>query len=328
MKGADILVVHQAEDSGKWVVSDMFSAAYAKPATDPQQDASITSITASSTSLVAVIQRPLVTCDAADLPVLTNGLQQAVIWAFGNGTALSYHGPSSRGNALVAFVPDASAAVVADPPGVGQLDVFMPAYQVPQDATTTYTCTVVKVPAGPKKQLIRYQSTVSSKQVHHMIMYGCTSAPAAPEGSTFACAGMPADCQTFILGWVPGTREVVMPDDAGFPIGGTGVQWLALQVRCCPAPSLLMLLLGVKSLAKIWGMPPAALSVPAAEGRLLPLSCTPAANMSCIPGRHQRQRLQGLHASAPLLRVPRNMQMQRPPPLYAWDPSRLYAVCN
>ncbi len=122
---------------------------------------------ASGNTLLAVLRRPLVTCDdVGDLPVLQNAPQH-VIFARGTAPQLGHHGASraQRGSALVNFTAPtggngislpgcagAAAPEAALPRGTQSMVLRMDGQMVPAQETA-YICKMFQLPGDKKYQV-------------------------------------------------------------------------------------------------------------------------------------------------------------------------------
>ncbi|KAI8841989.1 PHM/PNGase F domain-containing protein [Chytriomyces cf. hyalinus JEL632] len=242
MFGADLWTV-QANADGKWSMKDSFSHGPGAPVADSSQDLFLlTEPKPSSTNTVFTFGRAINTCEEGNDMQIKQGVKHHVIWAFGEGQS-SYHGEANRGNTAVVLYPTSQKSMatiknmqakqaISDLAASDQLQVFdaqFPTNIIPAE-DTSYICSHFEVPRDKKYQIVQYEAIVTSKHVHHMIFYGCTSKP-AQLGDKFECSNMESLCSQAALLWAPGNGMTVFPAEAGLPIGPGGFEYFALQIH-------------------------------------------------------------------------------------------------
>ncbi|MEW5300768.1 MAG: hypothetical protein WDW36_003674 [Sanguina aurantia] len=227
-----------AGPSAAWTVQDMHSYANgAIPRADAMQDVKLMGQPVEAGGrLLAVMRRPLQTCDADDRAIV-QGMWTHVIWARGSRWP-SYHGAINRGSSVLTLHPFANqtdgSQTAADAAADHDLKTFnltMPNVAIPSVNVTNYMCSHVEVPVSGKQHIVRYLPVVQNPRlVHHMILFSCSSPPNAT-GDLFLCPRMDEGCQTFTIGWAPGIKSVELPAAAGYPVGGASTRFFSLQVH-------------------------------------------------------------------------------------------------
>ncbi|ORY33879.1 PHM/PNGase F [Rhizoclosmatium globosum] len=243
MHGADIWILRQ-NGKGEYYMQDSFSTTTATPIADSQQDVELlTAPDSAANHTVFTFMRPLKTCDPDNDHEIKEGLSQHLIWAYGSSEgSLNYHGPKTRGNAAATLFHDPSSVdtraeslqAVQALQAASELKVFeiqFPNVTVPP-AHTTYLCTHFQVPADRKYHVVQYEAILTTKLVHHMIIYGCVDKPKS-FGDLYECASMSPSCSKFTLAWAPGIGLNVLPKEVGFPFGtGTNaLRYFSLQIH-------------------------------------------------------------------------------------------------
>ncbi|KAJ3081408.1 hypothetical protein HK102_002360 [Quaeritorhiza haematococci] len=233
MFGADILAVEKGVQ-GKWVVNDYFSEKPGIPVRDEgQHHVLVEEPKVEGGKSVVVVRRPLETCDEKDRSIM-KGLKNYVIWAYGPGDTMSYHGPNTRGDTQIDFFApaDTKSSIPSD---VQTLTFTMPNITVPaQD--TSYMCTFFNISNEKKLHATAYEPVVGNqKAIHHMILFGCSgSLDDSMIGQVRECHTMVSQCERYMVAYGPGVRRTEMPSEAGFPIGGGGAEvpnYFALQIH-------------------------------------------------------------------------------------------------
>ncbi len=118
----------------------------------------------SAGNLVAVIKRPLITCDTRQDQPITTFAPQTVIFARGGQPALSYHGRADRGSTNINFSWGPSIATTRSSSsictgaasqlasGESKLDVLMSRTEVPAKETS-YICKMLRIPVDRRRQV-------------------------------------------------------------------------------------------------------------------------------------------------------------------------------
>jgi hypothetical protein len=247
MKGADITTITKTA-GGTWQATDMHAIGFQRPLRDTQQD--VVLLSAQSTAngkTVAVFKRPLVSCDTLNDLILEDGMPQIVIWAIGQGPELSYHG-NTRGAAQVDFRPVAtnatasnatSGAMSAGAATVEPVRTLNITYdkQVVPGKETTYMCKYIQFPTDTKYHAVSYEGIITSKFMHHMVLYRCASAPVnvsadVRAGQPFDCTDSGSPCMEYAMVWAPGTPRTAFPPEAGLPFGESQeTSWFVLNAH-------------------------------------------------------------------------------------------------
>eukprot|EP00198_Chlamydomonas_reinhardtii_P003884 XP_001693220.1 dopamine beta-monooxygenase-like protein [Chlamydomonas reinhardtii] len=236
MLGADLAVAALEPGSTQWTATDYWSAGFGFPARDVLQDVTLVAVSRAGGSTQVALRRPLVSCDLAQDRAVVNDTRQTVVWAVGSG-GFAYHGPVNRGQAEVVLLPNATTqANLPLPADVQTLELKMPAFTIPGNATT-YQCVNLEMPHDAKYHVYRYEPIIdNTPYVHHFVAWTCyglsdADAPATPLGSPYDCLGY-MECSEFWMGWAPGLNKVDAEAQAALAFGsGTPKRYLALQIH-------------------------------------------------------------------------------------------------
>lgn len=106
-------------------------------------------------------------------------------------------------------------------------DPSMP-FEVPADESNAYRCFAFPSPFRGGMQAIAWAPVIGdARVVHHLLMYRTQTAQSP---GPMPCE-MPLDA-VGMLGWAPGTGNIVLPDDVGLETTSGGAEeWLILQVH-------------------------------------------------------------------------------------------------
>ncbi|KAJ3186145.1 hypothetical protein HK101_009711 [Irineochytrium annulatum] len=248
MRGADLWLLLQHPENNTWYIQDSYSADFATPVADAQQDVVLLTPPAPSTSnIVYTFARAIDSCDPQD-KVLDMGVVSNVVWAHGSSASrFSQHAAQDRGTFRTILYDDPNApAVPPDPSDVQHYEMMMGAIPVPP--TAGYICSHFTTPSDATYHVIEYEGVAQSKYLHHILVFACNDSNNRTTGDVFECTTMPANCETvsgnpavtpfanaivmqlkFV--WAPGTPAFSYPEAAGVRIGKGAFQHFALQVH-------------------------------------------------------------------------------------------------
>ncbi|KAJ3098910.1 hypothetical protein HDU97_003582 [Phlyctochytrium planicorne] len=234
MRGADVFLLRQNPDTSAYYIQDSYSKDYVTPVPDASQDCTLlTSPPASDVYTLYTFVRAINTCDSKDKPIVKDSVMH-LIWAYGDSTTqLANH--DAMGNFdVVLWDATYSANNPPMPTDVKTLEVRMPNITIPS-RNTSYLCSHFELPKDQKYHAIKTEGIITSKMVHHIIIYGCTSPPVAPAafGDLYDCRSMDPECSEFTFSWVPGAPPVLPPAEVGIPFGtGEGARpYFSLQIH-------------------------------------------------------------------------------------------------
>jgi len=108
------------------------------------------------------------------------------------------------------------------------IDIFaFKNYSVPAQPTT-YVCQAFSFPPGPLRHIIRFDFEVDNQEVlHHMVFFRLNPGFTYPTVPTL-CSGMPDDTLP-MFAWAPGGEDFILPDEAGFLVGGSEPTIMIMQ---------------------------------------------------------------------------------------------------
>jgi hypothetical protein len=92
--------------------------------------------------IIAEFSRSLIASDPQDRSVLPG--KQGVIWAWGEGSTLGYHG-ANRGSSVVVFIDDETTLAAYQPSSPTFFDLVSPNVKIPK-IETAYWCNAVTIP--------------------------------------------------------------------------------------------------------------------------------------------------------------------------------------
>lgn len=148
---------------------------------------------------------------------------------------------------LDAGLPARAAGVMCDPgpgPGPGIGPEHLPCtpthtfvahgasasepYAVPVEGdSNTHTCFAFRNPLSGGAQATAWAPVIDDTAVmHHWILWGTDGEPPGGGDAPFPCETLPTSDSVFVMGWAPGGRNAVMPDDVGVALTS---RWLILQ---------------------------------------------------------------------------------------------------
>ncbi|CAB9500833.1 Putative fatty-acid--CoA ligase FadD21 [Seminavis robusta] len=202
------------------------------PVRDSQQDwAVLAGHYSSDTGTVVVLQRKLDTGDKHQDRVVNLDERMSVIFAFGQETYLSYHGPKHRGTTMIQFGKEDEQDPFAD--ADWHLDVTMPNVTLADgwdDVYVHYSMDLGEL----QDDIMGFDfDAVATKPnfVHHFVVYGCDDGPtnsdwlAYQEPQTFLGIQPAVLHCNYIFGWALGGNALVLPEEVGL----RNVRYVVLQ---------------------------------------------------------------------------------------------------
>jgi hypothetical protein len=189
-----------------------------------------------------VLRRALVTGDVHDRP-FTPGAAQVVLWAYGGGSAVSYHG-ASRGVLSIDF---GAGSAQAPPAAVScancyTAELLMSNYSVPVQETT-YACQSFEFPgagAGDAHAIAFYPRIDNAEVVHHILVHSCANdayfnatltGPGICGNKSAGTSPLGTKCQTLLYGWAVGGQPVLLPQEAGVRVGPGSNRYVIVEVH-------------------------------------------------------------------------------------------------
>ena len=197
------------------------------------------------------LTRPLSTGDSQDRAITSGSMR--IIWAWGNGNSVSYHG-SNRGTKSTTFIGDAASQ--AFPAYDGSWTMRMANYTVPHERITTYACQAVSFDTSQERHIVAFRPVGVSKFNHHAIVHVCSdnsyfsdhstpqlcsyhptsnTCPGGDNGNN--CKGSSplgdttAGCAGLIASWAVGMGDMILPLEAGFRVGAGHITHVILEIH-------------------------------------------------------------------------------------------------
>lgn len=245
MAGSDIVIgwVH----NGRVFLQDRYAYKEGLPTLDSQQNWELLSGYENGSYTVLQFRRKLDTCDSQDFPITNNTAR--VIYAFHEKDPTSelfipYHGVHHRGSkSIMLLQPFVERNHL--PQNIKIWDIRSPNVTIPDDVDTTYWCKIVKAPPLNKKHhVIQVEPLIpleSSPYVHHMVLYRCLGASARElephvyhEGYQCYVPDTPltySKCESVYAAWGVGGLAMVMPENAGLPLGDKPNLYFLLEIH-------------------------------------------------------------------------------------------------
>eukprot|EP00755_Sulcionema_specki_P014380 Sspe_Gene.56490::Locus_31084_Transcript_1_1_Confidence_1.000_Length_3036::g.56490::m.56490/K00503/DBH; dopamine beta-monooxygenase len=240
MKGADILAVHR--NGSEWVVSDMFARGYEPPMMDTEQHATLVRVEVSGSLLVAVVRRPLDSCDFYD-NAIAKGFPHAVVWAVGEGTDLTHWVSQhvERGTTRVVLWEDLSKADEQTPPsdkGLFDIPLRMPDVEVSAQKNS-YVCMTYDLQELTGRDFTQTEYHVvefapilaGTGLVHHIMLTTCMQSTPMYRAPRPECPGMDLMCPSVMALWAVGGKPLTLPEAAGLQIGREHGKLLWVQIH-------------------------------------------------------------------------------------------------
>lgn len=258
MLGSDLIqVVNTIDDDGEpnifirdshveWYAMDpaRLTPKMMHPTTDTYQSSELICTTRTDDKLMFIFTRPLDTTDLQDRAIVAGNVP--VIWAYGTGHDVHYH-YQNRGSTGVTFFGGGS---MDDPPDTnGHVDlVFSAGFTTSVKEKTQYACQSFDM-GEEVRHVVAANAVLSGeavKMAHHIIVHACGHHP----GDIFnlhrdgpsvcldknhdpdAYGNSPLgsmECTTLVYGWNRGGTKMILPLEAGIPIGGGFNRYLILE---------------------------------------------------------------------------------------------------
>eukprot|EP01130_Rhizamoeba_saxonica_P004490 TRINITY_DN1834_c0_g1_i1.p1 TRINITY_DN1834_c0_g1~~TRINITY_DN1834_c0_g1_i1.p1 ORF type:complete len:582 (-),score=121.98 TRINITY_DN1834_c0_g1_i1:24-1577(-) len=233
MPGGDI-VTGEFDENGKGFVTDRFTLDFVKPSVDTCQDWIIVSSEQTDGKTIVEAKRKLVTDDTQDRPF--NGGPLKVIYAYGTSNTFDYHKGNRGAQALTFFDPVPQPATN----DMQTLDILFNHATPDPKRVTSYICQAFELPKV-EGHIVRFDPViVDHETVHHFQIHHCEPNVTDPSWQKFVES--PRDCGTdrvmemcesVIYAWAVGMGPLVLPEEAGFPIGSrrNDMKWIILETH-------------------------------------------------------------------------------------------------
>jgi hypothetical protein len=120
------------------------------------------------------------------------------------------------------------------------MDLTIGNYTVPANFTTVYLCKMFKIderleqgatPNDAKVQLIGFEAIMDNRNVHHIVMIGCTSKAKFNEEVVKCEKDMPPDCPYMLGGTTVGKEKSVLPKNVGLDWGVAYTRIVMIQIH-------------------------------------------------------------------------------------------------
>lgn len=119
------------------------------------------------------VQSPCAGQTEAD--IIIDGTGQWIIFAKGESNKFEKHLPINRGNKFIDFSSSQNSSSTVISTDIQTISVNVKNFTVPVTGGSTQYCySFYKLPSNSSYQLIQYSPILTSKKVHHMILYSCT----------------------------------------------------------------------------------------------------------------------------------------------------------
>ncbi|GIL77624.1 hypothetical protein Vretimale_6805 [Volvox reticuliferus] len=246
MKGVDFNVAYLPTQGSSWLIGDYFTSNYTEPTYDVQQDALLSQMPMfdKDNHTLAIIQRPLDSCDKEDTPIFAD-VERSIIWAYdwttvwdkAKGNLADYTGGILTGVRLYTMANSSAA----NGNQMASLRVAMPNYTVPTAAYSA-ACVNLALPNDTQYHVVQYQGFSTTQLVVRLMGYVCAAGvmPPQPLGLPYDCTAgtlllpalpgaLPVGCEKLAFVWVPGAGAFQAPPEAGFLIGAGGSTTMVLQ---------------------------------------------------------------------------------------------------
>ena len=267
MKGADLVTV-SVSNSGMVTVDDRYAGFAATTYTPPtylngfsdltahldvSNDWTIVSGQQESGVTNVWIKRALVTNDSQDRTI-TAGMTR-VVWSYGSGDSVSYHGGNRGTLSTIFFGTDTHAFPAYD----GKWTRRFTDYAVPGDKITTYACQSFTFPTDKERHIVALRPIGVTKYNHHAILHICTdnayfsdhtspqlcsyhadneACPGGPDGGSGSqCQGSSplgsgsAQCAGLMWSWAVGMGDFILPPEAGLRTGASQISHVVLEIH-------------------------------------------------------------------------------------------------
>ncbi|KAL7480614.1 hypothetical protein ACHAW6_006293 [Cyclotella cf. meneghiniana] len=247
MKGATFIIVR--EEGGEWIAEDRHAMDYVMPTLDDQQDVRLLFAKQENGQTAWGVAIPQNSCDSEGNDYEIQDRTITMLWAVGTSHAFETH--TARGQFQVNLMQAPKELPSTDE--LPYFEILMPNVTVKMgeggtDPTNPYICSYHDLAEiGPLSgfapeetihvtRLSAVLSPATKANVHHMILYACSSDDFSYEGKKHLtvipeCVSMPGDCREMKWPWAVGGRDSVFPENVGLPIGGAMHRFLVLQVH-------------------------------------------------------------------------------------------------
>jgi len=198
----------------------------------------------------AILQRDWSTGDLNDRN-MTPGTLQPALWAWGTEQQVSYHG-ENRGLFGVDFgnAPDSQidpSSIPCSGPSCGTISLSMGNYAIPAQ-TTTYACRGFDLRdfIVDNRHAIAFEPVIdNAARVHHILVHACNRGNPDyidAHDVTKLCGILPgsegnsplsSDCESLLYAWAPGAGNLILPPEAGMPVGETsfGTRYVVIEIH-------------------------------------------------------------------------------------------------
>ncbi|CAK9021119.1 DBH-like monooxygenase protein 1 (DBH-related protein) (Monooxygenase X) [Durusdinium trenchii] len=254
MNGADIVLARVAS-SEDFAVVDCHGVGNTFPVRDESQDYTVDLAERSGDVAHLVLSRSLDTCDPFDYEMSSRSTTR-LLWALPGGSTggdfpTAPHSGSDRGVLSVQLQsPDASHSYdEAADNTTFRVNMLVDQVAIPEypdggeghGPGTTYWCKTFEVNVTEKHHAVKFAPVVqpgNEGRVHHILVYECPEVEAQGhyEGLCYTGANMPShinSCNggTVVSGWAVGGEDLVMPPNAGLPIGADSPTHFLMEIH-------------------------------------------------------------------------------------------------
>eukprot|EP00437_Effrenium_voratum_P029416 CAMPEP_0181404130 /NCGR_PEP_ID=MMETSP1110-20121109/4082_1 /TAXON_ID=174948 /ORGANISM="Symbiodinium sp., Strain CCMP421" /LENGTH=536 /DNA_ID=CAMNT_0023526471 /DNA_START=243 /DNA_END=1853 /DNA_ORIENTATION=+ len=236
MKGAQQFVVRKVD--GRFVAEERYSKSFTTPQLQAVQQVQLIFATEESGHVAWGILLPLNSCEEGE----RYGVEDVSImqWALGAGHDFLQH--VRRGSMRVNLLSGPSNLNLAGLKNYKKVTLRMPNISLPHvnaNVQNQWVCAFFDlkevIPDIDTKHHVAAMTLAEDPQTfryfHHMISIWCPEGAYTHLQTLEECKMTPPECSQAFFSFTTGNTAGVLPAEAGFPIGGVGKRFLALQVH-------------------------------------------------------------------------------------------------
>ncbi|XP_067142874.1 DBH-like monooxygenase protein 1 homolog [Centruroides vittatus] len=245
MQGSDIVIGWV--QSGEAYFFDCYADSNSLPKIDPEQDWELLEGQENDTHTLLIFKRKLETCDIRDYPINDDTFR--LIYSFNDDDpesfyAIQYHGPLHRGSRSITLLKSQTGQDIPKE-NVRYWDIKSPNFTITREFDSIYWCSLHKAPPlDIKHHVIKIEAILqkgNERYIHHIVLYQCVGKKSDEGDKYLNYAGhhcyhrnMPRffhQCQGLYAAWGIGGEPMIMPEEAGLPLGGDEDPYFLLQVH-------------------------------------------------------------------------------------------------
>lgn len=238
---------------GKFIIfivffmQDCYAESNSLPKIDEEQDWELLEGQENETHTTLIFKRKLETCDFRDYPINDDTFR--LIYSYNDADPesfydIQYHGPFNRGSRSIMLLKSQTGQDISKE-NVQFWDIKSPNFTITREYDSIYWCSVHKAPPLDAKQhVIKIEALLqkgNERYIHHIVLYQCIGKK-SDEGRKYLnhpgyhCyhQNMPPffhQCQSLYAAWGIGGEPMIMPEEAGLPLGGSEDPYFLLQMH-------------------------------------------------------------------------------------------------